>query len=61
MLGDRVVTSDDVFEWDDLPSSVAVFGAGAIGLELGQALHRLGVRVTVFGRSGGVGAARAIR
>jgi dihydrolipoamide dehydrogenase len=26
-----------------------------IGLELGQALHRLGVRVRVFGRGGGVG------
>ena len=53
-LGDRVVTTDEMFEWDDLPSSVAVFGAGAIGLELGQALHRLGVRVKVCGRSGGV-------
>jgi dihydrolipoyl dehydrogenase len=57
-LGDRVVTNDDVFEWDDLPESVAVFGPGVIGLELGQALHRLGVRVTVFGRGGGVGPLR---
>jgi dihydrolipoamide dehydrogenase len=54
-LGDRVVTNDDVFEWDDLPESVAVFGPGVIGLELGQALHRLGVRVKIFGRGGGVG------
>jgi dihydrolipoamide dehydrogenase len=54
-LGDRVVTNDDVFEWPDLPRSVAVFGPGVIGLELGQALHRLGVRVTVYGRGGGVG------
>ena len=37
------------------PESVAVFGPGVIGLELGQALHRLGVRVKVFGRGGGVG------
>ena len=37
---------------DDLPDSVAVFGTGVIGLELGQALHRLGVRVHVFGRGG---------
>ena len=36
-----------------MPESVAVFGPGVIGLELGQALHRLGVRVKVFGR--GVG------
>lgn len=54
-LGERVVTNEDVFEWDDLPRSVAVFGPGVIGLELGQALHRLGVRVKVFGRGGGVG------
>ncbi len=54
-LGDRVVVNDDVFEWDDLPQSVAVFGPGVIGLELGQALHRLGVRVKIFGRGGGVG------
>ena len=54
-LGDRVVTNEQVFEWDDLPRSVAVFGPGVIGLELGQALHRLGVQVKVFGRGGGVG------
>lgn len=49
---DRVALNDDVFSWKELPSSVAVFGAGVIGLELGQALHRLGVRVRVFGRGG---------
>jgi dihydrolipoamide dehydrogenase len=52
---DRVVVNDGVFEWNVLPESVAVFGAGAIGLELGQALHRLGVRVRVFGRGGSLG------
>lgn len=25
-LGDRLIINDDVFEWDDLPESVAVFG-----------------------------------
>jgi dihydrolipoamide dehydrogenase len=54
-LGDRLVVNDDVFYWDDLPQSVAVFGPGVIGLELGQALARLGVRVKVFGVSGSVG------
>jgi len=54
-LGDRLVTNETVFEWEDLPESVAVLGPGVIGLELGQALHRLGVRVKVFGRGGGVG------
>lgn len=54
-IRDRLIVNDDVFAWDDLPRSVAVFGAGVIGLELGQALHRLGVRVRVFGKSGTVG------
>ena len=51
-LGDRLVVNDDVFDWTDLPESVAVFGPGVIGLELGQALHRLGVRMRMFGMSG---------
>ncbi|OAN17053.1 dihydrolipoamide dehydrogenase [Photobacterium jeanii] len=54
-LGDRLIINDDVFEWDDLPQSVAVFGPGVIGLELGQALKRLGVDVTMFGLGGQVG------
>jgi dihydrolipoamide dehydrogenase len=54
-LGDRLVVNDHVFDWHDLPQSLAVFGPGVIGLELGQALHRLGVRVKIFGRGGGVG------
>ncbi|GAJ78413.1 dihydrolipoamide dehydrogenase [Vibrio sp. JCM 18905] len=56
-LGDRLVINDDVFDWDDLPESVAVFGPpGVIGLELGQALHRLGgVKVKLFGLGGQVG------
>lgn len=52
---DRLVVNDDIFEWDDLPGSVAVFGPGIIGLELGQALCRLGVRVRMFGVSGSIG------
>jgi dihydrolipoamide dehydrogenase len=50
--GERVIVSDDLFDWEDLPESVAVIGTGVIGMELGQALHRLGVRVALFGRSG---------
>jgi len=53
--GDRLIVNDDVFEWQDLPRSVAVFGAGVIGLELGQALHRLDVRTRLFGRDNLVG------
>lgn len=53
--GDRVIVNDDVFYWDDLPSSVVVFGAGIIGLEIGQALHRLGVRTKILSKFGLVG------
>jgi dihydrolipoamide dehydrogenase len=54
-LGDRAIVNDQVFDWDDLPTSVAVFGPGVIGLELGQALARLGVQVSMFGLGGLVG------
>jgi dihydrolipoamide dehydrogenase len=53
--GDRLVVNDDIFDWEKLPGSVAVFGPGVIGLELGQALHRLGVEVHMFGKGGLVG------
>ncbi len=49
-LGDRLVTSDEVFEWPTLPQSVAVVGGGVVGLELAQALTRLGVRVKLFSK-----------
>ena len=52
---DRLIVNDDIFEWDDLPRSVAVFGPGVIGLELGQALSRLGVEVSMFGVGGALG------
>ena len=45
-FGDRVLTTDDFFEQDHLPASVAVIGMGIVGLELGQALSRMGVQVT---------------
>jgi len=54
-LGDRLLINDDIFDWRDLPGSVAVFGPGVIGLELGQALSRLGVDVRLFGLGGQLG------
>lgn len=47
-LGDLLVTSDTLFEMEDLPESMAVVGLGAIGLEMAQAMSRLGVRVQGF-------------
>src|SRR5688572_1791706 len=40
------LTSTDVLVRRDLPERLVVIGAGPIGLELGQALSRLGSRVT---------------
>jgi dihydrolipoamide dehydrogenase len=54
-LGERLIVNDDVFAWAGLPRSVAVVGTGIIGLELAQALHRLGVRIKLYGRGGKVG------
>ena len=47
-FGERVLTTDEFFEQEDLPRSMAVIGLGVIGLELGQALARMGVETTGF-------------
>lgn len=44
-FADDVVTTDEFFELEDLPASMAVIGLGSIGLEIGQSLHRMGVKV----------------
>lgn len=50
-LGDRVLTSDDLFEQTDLGRRVAVIGLGAIGAELGQGLSILGLEVHGYNQS----------
>ena len=47
-FGERLLSTDTLFELEDLPKSIAVIGLGTIGLELGQSLHRLGVDVEGF-------------
>jgi pyruvate/2-oxoglutarate dehydrogenase complex dihydrolipoamide dehydrogenase (E3) component len=44
----RPQTNRTVFTLARLPARLAVIGGGPIGLELGQAFHRLGAEVTVF-------------
>lgn len=44
-FGDKIITTDDFFELETLPDSIAVIGLGVIGSEIGQALARLGVKV----------------
>jgi dihydrolipoamide dehydrogenase len=48
-FGRFLLTREEIFELKKLPASLLVVGAGLIGLELGQAFSRLGVRVTVLG------------
>ncbi|AUC56778.1 dihydrolipoyl dehydrogenase (plasmid) [Sagittula sp. P11] len=47
-LGEAVLTNETVFELQDLPRRLAVIGGGVIGLELAQAMARLGVAVALF-------------
>ena len=47
-FGDRILTTDTLFEQTDLPARMAVIGMGPVGVELGQALSRMGVAVTAF-------------
>lgn len=54
-LGNRVLTSDTIFEIDDLPARLAVIGSGPLGLELALAFARLGSNVTVISHSDRVG------
>ena len=46
--GTRIITSDDVLRSADLPASIAVVGAGAVGLEFASYYRDLGVEVTVL-------------
>jgi dihydrolipoamide dehydrogenase len=54
-VADRVLTNETVFDLPDLPASLAVIGAGPLGLELALAFARLGVRVTVFNQGRTIG------
>ena len=53
--GDLVITHEHVFDLPDLPASIAVVGAGAVGTELALAFARLGVRVTLFDKGEALG------
>jgi dihydrolipoamide dehydrogenase len=48
-LEDHILTSESLFELENLPNSVGVIGLGYVGLEMAQALHRLGVKVVGVG------------
>ena len=46
--GRRIITSDDVTTKADLPKSIAIVGAGAVGSEFASLFHDLGVAVTLL-------------
>ena len=48
------LTNATIFNLTRLPPRLGVIGAGPIGIELAQAFQRLGSRVTVFSRGGGI-------
>jgi len=45
------LTTESFFSLEELPRSIGIIGGGAVALELGQALNRLGVEVHIFTRS----------
>jgi len=42
------LTNETIFDLEVLPKSIAVLGGGPIGIEMSQALSRLGVRVSII-------------
>jgi pyruvate/2-oxoglutarate dehydrogenase complex dihydrolipoamide dehydrogenase (E3) component len=47
----RHLNSDNIWELNRLPRKLLVAGAGPIGVELGQAFHRLGAEIVIVQRS----------
>ena len=50
-FADKIITSDTVFEQRDFPKRIGLIGLGVIGMELAQALGKLGVKVIGTARS----------
>ncbi len=50
-FSDRLLTSDTIFEQQNLPERIGVIGLGAIGVELAQALARLEIDIFAFSKS----------
>lgn len=47
-LGGKLLTTDTLFEQESLPPRMAVLGMGPVGVEMAQALSRLGIDITAF-------------
>jgi dihydrolipoamide dehydrogenase len=52
---DRLIDTDQFFELERLPDNAVMIGLGVIGIEIGQALYKLGVDATLVGLGHAVG------
>lgn len=52
---EHIITTDQFFELDNIPEKLVVIGLGVIGIELGQAIARLGADVTLVGLGKSIG------
>lgn len=48
--GDRILTSDHIVELPEVPSSLIILGAGAVGVEFASLFHDLGCQVSLVAR-----------
>lgn len=48
-FSDLILTSDNIFEQEDLPCTIAVIGLSMLGVEMAQTLSRLGIHVIAIG------------
>ncbi len=54
-FGDKVLTSETIFEQNNLAANIGLIGAGSIGLEFGQSLSRLGISISAYNASPFIG------
>lgn len=47
-FGERIITSSEALELDELPQKLIIIGGGYIGIELGTAFAKLGTTVTIL-------------
>lgn len=55
VVASRILTTDTLFELENLPKRLGIVGLGAIGLELGLALSRLDVKVIAVDQRHAIG------
>jgi dihydrolipoamide dehydrogenase len=45
---DRILTNIEILNLKEIPKSLAIIGAGAVGVEFGSIFHRMGTKVTII-------------